>query len=1276
MRVSAYLIGFVGIPLLTFVSYAPSQTVHGPIGAETATCTSITECASQLLAQRAAANHSSFFVYKDADSGFNHGFPSGIFTGGGIFPYQVNIDTACVDEPADTTIGCYPASDTTHFDASRGTVMRISFPFMNDDTHYAGLNIEDPQDWGVLSAAGACGVSASCNGYDLTGATALEFDVRSPGGIAHVQFGLSPCTQNTFMSLPASPTYTHVKIPLDGSTLSCKPDLSDLTIIFTVTAKGPSTAATILLDNIQFTPAPDRQKSDSEANSVPLSNQTFGVVPLLPTVASDQNVFPWDQVNRNVATIYESSITILALIKVGDLSDAQSIADAFDYALHHDNHGDPLPLGPGGSVGLHNAYEAGDIGLLNGQLGQTGSPQAGDVRLAGFSCNEQSPTGYCLDLDGATGGNNAWAMTALLAMYEAAGNVTYLNDAITIGNWISGNLADTTGTSYGGYYNGYPDEGVPPPKPLNLGKSTENNADIYAAFAFLSQIESGLGNASATSQWINRANIAGDFVMQMFDEANGRFFAGTINPVITGPGLCPDTSTAKPNGDVINKCDFVDSNSFTALAMAGSKRYSGEIDWHRPLLYVLGLSGPDSFTQQVTAAASPFSGFDLVPAPPDTGIAWEFTGQMSEACDYVNLLSASAGLQNCAQDYLEDVLAAQVKAPFGDGLGLTAATLPNGDLTPLSYIQTPFQNIAERVGLAASGWGIFAEQHFNPLTGGPATIAPVSGADQMTTYGSDFPNPLVVRVTDANGDPVVGVIVQFGGAGLQFPNGGNAMTGTNGEASSTPMAVAAGGLTATATADGVSTGASFTLNATKAQLTITAKSVSIPYGQPIPALTYSVSGFENGDTLSILKGSPSEATTAVQRSPVGDYSIIIAAGTLSASNYTLSFVNGMLTITPIALQFIPITPCRFADTRTTGSELIAWSTREFNPQGSCGISANAVAYSVNVTVVPNGPLGYLTIYPSSSNVLPCANPPYISLLNSDGRVKANAATVADGPDGGVCVYVTNPAHVILDIDGYFVPAGSSSAGLTFYPLTPCRVADTRNATGGLGGPFMSGGSSRDFPILSGSCNIPSTAKAYSFNVTAVPHMPLGYLSIWPTGQTQPVVSTLNSLTGTVTANAAIVEAGTGGDISIFVQDDSDVILDINGYFAPPGTGGLSLYAVTPCRVADTRNPSSPLGGPSIDGGSTRTFPIFSSNCNIPSTAQAYVVNATVVPSGRLGYLSLWPDGETQPVVSTLNAVDGAITSNMAIVPTTNGNINAFPEDPTDLFLDISSYFAP
>ncbi len=128
-------------------------------------------------------------------------------------------------------------------------------------------------------------------------------------------------------------------------------------------------------------------------------------------------------------------------------------------------------------------------------------------------------------------------------------------------------------------------------------------------------------------------------------------------------------------------------------------------------------------------------------------------------------------------------------------------------------------------------------------------------------------------------------------------------------------------------------------------------------------------------------------------------------------------------------------------------------------------------------------------------------------------------------------------------------AGASSA-LAFYPVIPCRVVDTRNAIGPLGGPSIGKQSSRDFPVQSSSCGIPATAAAYTLNVTAIPHGPLGYLTIWPTGASQPIVSTLNSLLGTVVANAAIVQAGSSGQVSVYVSDAADVILDINGYFAP------------------------------------------------------------------------------------------------------------------------------
>ncbi len=100
-----------------------------------------------------------------------------------------------------------------------------------------------------------------------------------------------------------------------------------------------------------------------------------------------------------------------------------------------------------------------------------------------------------------------------------------------------------------------------------------------------------------------------------------------------------------------------------------------------------------------------------------------------------------------------------------------------------------------------------------------------------------------------------------------------------------------------------------------------------------------------------------------------------------------------------------------------------------------------------------------------------------------------------------------------------------------------------------------GGQERAFPILNAtSCNIPSSAAAYSLNFTVVPHGALGYLTVWPTGETRPTVSTLNDILGQIIANAAIVVAGTGGDVSVYPTNDTDLIIDINGYFAPAGTG--------------------------------------------------------------------------------------------------------------------------
>ncbi len=376
------------------------------------------------------------------------------------------------------------------------------------------------------------------------------------------------------------------------------------------------------------------------------------------------------------------------------------------------------------------------------------------------------------------------------------------------------------------------------------------------------------------------------------------------------------------------------------------------------------------------------------------------------------------------------------------------------------------------------------------------------------------------------------------------------------------------------------------------------------------------------------------------------------------------------------LQFIPVTPCRVMDTRGAvgpfgGPMLSAGGIRTVNiPQSACGIPTNAQAYSLNITVVPPAALTYLTVWPAGQTQ------PVVSTLNSfDGRIVANAAIVVAGTNGGINLFASDATNVIIDINGYFVPAGTPNA-LSFYTATPCRIVDTRSPNGAFGSPFMGAQSTRSFTIPNSSCNIPASAKAYSLNFTVVPHNTLSYLTTWPTGQTQPLVSTLNAYNGGIVANAAIVPAGTSGQISVFVTDDTELIIDVNGYFAPPGSSGaLSLYTVTPCRIADTRGPAGPFGGPSMAGGSTRSFTPQQSSCQVPAAAQAYSLNVTAVPPAPLTYLTAWPMGQTQPVVSTLNSPNHQVVANAAIVPAgTGGGINLFVSNTTDVILDINAYF--
>jgi len=127
---------------------------------------------------------------------------------------------------------------------------------------------------------------------------------------------------------------------------------------------------------------------------------------------------------------------------------------------------------------------------------------------------------------------------------------------------------------------------------------------------------------------------------------------------------------------------------------------------------------------------------------------------------------------------------------------------------------------------------------------------------------------------------------------------------------------------------------------------------------------------------------------------------------------------------------------------------------------------------------------------------------------------------------------------------------------------------------------------------------------------------------------------------------------------------------------------LVFVGMTPCRLVDTRAGSgfpTGFGPPSLAAGVIRSFQIqASTTCTVPSIAQAYSLNVTVIPPKGLGYLTVWPFGAPQPLASTLNDLFGAIIANAAIVPAGNdvsGSLNVFASSTTDLVIDINGYYA-
>jgi DNA-binding beta-propeller fold protein YncE len=228
----------------------------------------------------------------------------------------------------------------------------------------------------------------------------------------------------------------------------------------------------------------------------------------------------------------------------------------------------------------------------------------------------------------------------------------------------------------------------------------------------------------------------------------------------------------------------------------------------------------------------------------------------------------------------------------------------------------------------------------------------------------------------------------------------------------------------------------------------------------------------------------------------------------------------------------------------------------------------------------------------------------------------------------------------------------------FIPVSPTRLLDTRDRQ-----PLTPGSTVR--LQIAGVAGVPRSAVAVSLNVTVNEARAAGFVTVWPTGLSQPTASNLNvERAGQTIANAVVVPVGTDGSVTLFDQPGGQLIVDINGAWTPASSSAGGRFVPTaPTRVLDSRS-TQPL--------TTLRVPLGDNARH----ASAAAVNLTVTNPRRGGFVSVWPAGTPQPQVSSLNVEHPDQTiANFAIVPLgLDGSIDIWTNTQADVIIDLLGTF--
>jgi hypothetical protein len=250
---------------------------------------------------------------------------------------------------------------------------------------------------------------------------------------------------------------------------------------------------------------------------------------------------------------------------------------------------------------------------------------------------------------------------------------------------------------------------------------------------------------------------------------------------------------------------------------------------------------------------------------------------------------------------------------------------------------------------------------------------------------------------------------------------------------------------------------------------------------------------------------------------------------------------------------------------------------------------------------------------------------------------------------------------------------SSTAASAYNAMTPVRLLDTRTTSP------MGPNSTMNLNVETATSGVPSNATAVALNVTVTGTTDSGYLSVYPTGASQPTVSNLNWVMGETVPNSVIVPVGSGGSITFYNHTgNTNVVVDLEGYFAPESGGSTAgaYVPLTPTRITDTRTGSGyPNAGSTLTAGKTLNVQVTGEG-GVPAGATGAILNVTATNTTAAGYLTVFPAGATQPTASNLNWTAGETVANRVLASlSSTGMVSIYNyTGSTNVVVDVSGYF--